>query len=310
MPRHPQLRRSRRSSPLKAYTNFFCGFALVSSGFAIWWYLRRLTAGAAPAQDQSWSRDEAPADYVSRLDFERASHTLGYGDPKLLYAPGPRLSDATYHEVISGMPVVCVDVVLQRKVDHKVLLVKRNREPVRAVWWLPGGRLLKGENFFQAAERKIRGEIGIGSGVAVKKVLGVYNTLFEKSAWEGSTQTVNVLVYAVANGTAASLTRLNICGDRQGRCDDGKYGNFRWVDYKQKTGLDKYVLEALGALQFDAEHGKMLLDALRRRGYDVISKHGATVDGHLQRLRGRTKSAHVHLLPKKPRKAHRRLRRN
>ena len=232
MRRRPQLRRSRRSSPLRSCMTFFFGFAILSVA-AVWWYSRRLAAGASPAQSRPWARDEAPAEYVSKLDFERASHTLGYGDPKLLHAPGPRLSDATYHEVIAGMPIVCVDVVLQRKVDHKVLLVKRNREPVRAVWWLPGGRLLKGETFFQAAERKIQGEIGISSGVTVKKVLGVYNTLFEKSAWAGSsTQTVNVLVYAVANGTAAELRRLNICGDRQGRCDDGKYGNFRWIDYK------------------------------------------------------------------------------
>jgi ADP-ribose pyrophosphatase YjhB (NUDIX family) len=34
------------------------------------------------------------------------------------------------------MVIVCVDLVLRRASDGKVLLVKRGTEPVKGYWWL------------------------------------------------------------------------------------------------------------------------------------------------------------------------------
>jgi len=54
------------------------------------------------------------------------------------------------------------------------LLVERGSEPVKGVWWLPGGRIYKGETFFDAAIRKVKEETGlIGKPI---QVLGFYNT--------------------------------------------------------------------------------------------------------------------------------------
>ena len=55
----------------------------------------------------------------------------------------------------------------------------RHQEPVRGLHWFPGGRLLMGESFSDAALRKVRKEIGLTA--AVCRVLGTWNTLFEQS---------------------------------------------------------------------------------------------------------------------------------
>jgi ADP-ribose pyrophosphatase YjhB (NUDIX family) len=40
-----------------------------------------------------------------------------------------------YGEFVRLMVIVCVDLVLRRASDGKVLLVKRGTEPVKGYWW-------------------------------------------------------------------------------------------------------------------------------------------------------------------------------
>jgi hypothetical protein len=131
---------------------------------------------------------------------------------------------------------------------------------------------MKGETFFDAAVRKASKEIGIRT--IPQKVLGVYNTFFEKSAWGGVTQTVNIMVHATTNESAATLDHMPVCGDRRGKCPDGKFGNYKWVDpVTDAATQDKYVREGLSQLQLEANHAGLLLEALRRKGFDVVKHH-------------------------------------
>lgn len=58
------------------------------------------------------------------------------------------------------MPLLCVDGVIRNSSD-RVLLVKRSNEPLKGRWWVPGGRVLKGESLEQAFRRKMRQELGL-----------------------------------------------------------------------------------------------------------------------------------------------------
>jgi colanic acid biosynthesis protein WcaH len=58
------------------------------------------------------------------------------------------------------MPLLCVDAVIKNSAG-KVLLVKRKNEPLKNYWWVPGGRVLKGETLDQTFHRKMREELGI-----------------------------------------------------------------------------------------------------------------------------------------------------
>ena len=65
-----------------------------------------------------------------------------------------------YSKAVELLPTVCVDIVVQRKLDNKVLLLFRRDKPVAGVWWWVGGRAFKGESFFQTAVRKTAAETG------------------------------------------------------------------------------------------------------------------------------------------------------
>ena len=107
------------------------------------------TAGEAHADEVL----PEPAAYTRLVHYARADHTLRYGDEERLRAKVPLLPGATYAAFVKSMPIVCVDVLLTRNSDGAALLVLRHSEPVRGLHWFPGGRLLFGETFTEAALR-------------------------------------------------------------------------------------------------------------------------------------------------------------
>ena len=70
------------------------------------------------------------------------------------------LSSEEYRRVISVMPIVCVDCLVMNE-RREVLLVRRGNEPLKGEYWLPGGRVHKGERLVDAVHRKMREEIGV-----------------------------------------------------------------------------------------------------------------------------------------------------
>lgn len=57
------------------------------------------------------------------------------------------------------MPIACVDIVIY--FNNSILLVKRDDEPAKGEWWIPGGRVIKGEMLKETAYRKALEETGI-----------------------------------------------------------------------------------------------------------------------------------------------------
>jgi len=159
-----------------------------------------------------------------------------------------------YGTMVLDSVICCVDILAVRVNGNgkkECLLVERGSEPVKGVWWLPGGRLLKGETFFAAAERKAREETGL-TAVKPIQVLGVWNTFFPTSNWDNEekkgTQTVNPIV----------LVELLEKGDV--KLDDTSE-NYRWIGLDpakaEANGEDRYVVQALLRLQtWDPSYNK------------------------------------------------------
>ena len=147
------------------------------------------------------------------------------GDVSLLYAADPHdlsklttvhescrfLERSTYEEIVRKTVVCCVDIAL-RNTEGKYLVLRRGTHPAKGYWWLPGGRLLKGETFFAGAVRKAAQEAGVADATAIK-TLGVWNTFFETSAHMDQcaepalvgTQTVNAIVLCETSMSAAQI---------------------------------------------------------------------------------------------------------
>ena len=184
--------------------------------------------------------------------------SLFYGDKAELTTIHERckfLESALYANVVRNTVVCCVDIVLVRRNSttgrRECLLVERASEPAKGLWWWPGGRLLKGETFFDAAVRKAQQETGVDAKlVRPVQVLGVWNTFFPTSSWDTDTiqgtQTVNPIVLVEFINEKGMEIKL----DKQSE-------NFKWIslDPSENQKEDKYVLAALYRLQsWDAKY--------------------------------------------------------
>ncbi len=105
-----------------------------------------------------------------------------------------QIPDDLYRRIIDAIPILCVDIVL--KDGDRFLLVKREREPLKGRWWVPGGRVLKGETIITAARRKIREELG--ARAEILEPLGYYEKLFKKNEFgvESGIHTLSIVVSA------------------------------------------------------------------------------------------------------------------
>jgi ADP-ribose pyrophosphatase YjhB (NUDIX family) len=60
---------------------------------------------------------------------------------------------------MSNRPTLGVSTLVTK--DEGVLVVKRNREPLKGLWSLPGGHVEAGESLADAALREVREETGV-----------------------------------------------------------------------------------------------------------------------------------------------------
>ena len=73
------------------------------------------------------------------------------------------------------MPIVSVDLVISH--DEGVLLGRRTNEPAKGYWFVPGGRVYKGETRREAAHRVAREELGVE--VEIVESLGAFEHRYD-----------------------------------------------------------------------------------------------------------------------------------
>lgn len=68
------------------------------------------------------------------------------------------IPELEYQTIVKKVPIFCIDFLI--RCEDKILLLKRNENPLKGHYWIIGGRLLFQENIKDAAERIQRREIG------------------------------------------------------------------------------------------------------------------------------------------------------
>jgi colanic acid biosynthesis protein WcaH len=131
--------------------------------------------------------------------------------------PTSLIPQELYEQILRNVPVACVDVAVVH--GGKVLLVQRKDAPARGQWWLPGGRVLKGEMMKATARRKAIEEIGIDCHVG--PIIHTAETIFPDGPSGIPVHSINscFLVYPTDPG---AKTELEV------RLDDHHEG-WRWV---------------------------------------------------------------------------------
>jgi ADP-ribose pyrophosphatase YjhB (NUDIX family) len=81
-----------------------------------------------------------------------------------------------YSKVVKSLPIACVDILIKNN-DNELLLVKRQNNPKKNCWWLPGGRVKHGEKREAAAKRKANEECGLKINQLIN--LGTFEIFFK-----------------------------------------------------------------------------------------------------------------------------------
>lgn len=92
------------------------------------------------------------------------------------------IPDEEWATIVRNVPVVSVDLLVET--PRGVLLVERANRPARGEWFVPGGRVRKGERLARAVDRVARGELGVE--VEIEASLGAYEHLYEDAEVEGA----------------------------------------------------------------------------------------------------------------------------
>jgi colanic acid biosynthesis protein WcaH len=102
------------------------------------------------------------------------------------------------------MPIVCVDCLVVND-RGEFLLVKRENEPLRGEYWVPGGRVHKGERLIDAVHRKMREEIGVD--VDIVENVGFFEFFHErtKENAEGGVHSISFLYLVKPKSCAIKL---------------------------------------------------------------------------------------------------------
>ncbi|MCK5460010.1 NUDIX domain-containing protein [Candidatus Parcubacteria bacterium] len=86
-----------------------------------------------------------------------------------------KLPFSEFKNIYSKVPRLCVEIIL--KIDKGIALTKRNIQPAKGKWHIPGGTVLKGENLKDTVKRVAQEELG--EIVKIKKMIGVIEYSFK-----------------------------------------------------------------------------------------------------------------------------------
>jgi len=84
--------------------------------------------------------------------------------------------------IVRNVPIVSVDLLV--RTPDGVLLTERTNRPAKGEWFVPGGRVHKGERLVEAVGRVAREELGVE--VEIEERLGAYEHLYDDADVDGA----------------------------------------------------------------------------------------------------------------------------
>jgi colanic acid biosynthesis protein WcaH len=87
------------------------------------------------------------------------------------------LNEEEFGRIVRCAPLVSIDLVI-RDPERKVLLGLRNHEPAKGYYFVPGGRIRKGELLEEAFSRILVAETGCRADFESARFLGVHQHMY------------------------------------------------------------------------------------------------------------------------------------
>lgn len=138
------------------------------------------------------------------------------------------LSKQRFSQVIESTPLVSIDLVIEDE-NGQVLLGERLNRPAQGFWFVPGGRIFKGEKLDDAFARLTFEELGHELNLSQAALLGPYTHLYDDNVFGNEFSTHYV---AIAYKLTVARTQLNLPRDVQ-------HSNYCWYDKDELLTSDK-----------------------------------------------------------------------
>jgi colanic acid biosynthesis protein WcaH len=138
-----------------------------------------------------------------------------------------RLDREEFLQVVERTPLVSIDLIV-RDADGRVLLGRRTNEPAKGFWFVPGGRIHKGERIAAAFRRITAAELGKPFDIGDAKFIGVFEHLYSTNfaAKPGVGTHYVVLAYELA------------ATDLPEQLPADQHGEFQWFDVQRIVETD------------------------------------------------------------------------
>lgn len=121
------------------------------------------------------------------------------------------LDEADFLDVVRLTPLVSIDLIVTDG-NRRVLLGQRRNRPAQGSWFVPGGRVMKGETLDAAFTRVVRDELGIASVQrSASRLFGVFEHHYDENfaGAAGITTHYVVLAYSITLGGAVPIGRFD-----------------------------------------------------------------------------------------------------
>lgn len=92
------------------------------------------------------------------------------------------LDNNLFRQVVDAAPLVSIDLIVKNE-KGEVLLGQRLNRPAKGDWFVPGGRIHKGESLAKAFLRLTQEELGQALPIAQARLLGAYDHFYSDSVF-------------------------------------------------------------------------------------------------------------------------------
>jgi colanic acid biosynthesis protein WcaH len=97
-----------------------------------------------------------------------------------------KLSTQEFIQVVKFAPLIAIDFLLENK-NGDFLLGWRTNRPAQNHWFVPGGRIRKGEPFIEAYQRILKSETGLNIPFDKAVFSGLYEHIYPDDNYFGDT---------------------------------------------------------------------------------------------------------------------------
>lgn len=137
-----------------------------------------------------------------------------------------KLNKEQFLEVLDKTPLVSIDLII-KDTKNRILLGKRINEPAKGKWFVPGGRILKGESINIAFIRIFKEELSLNHLLEEARLFGAYSHYYNTNYYlkDGISTHYIVLAYEVV---ITEQDEINILEQHEIK-ENEQHDRYKWL---------------------------------------------------------------------------------